>query len=347
MIDQGADDTTNAVSIRAFFARTASVRRHRAHRRGHDHPDPAPGARGEAAGEGQILVYQVPIPEPLALLGAPRAGDTTDACACGLRADARQTLRGRRAGWAGSRLPTLIRYGSPAVMSWTLRRSPSSTIPKMHRSVRRCNYLGPGREKRIYAIPPFTEVVSLDFEDLSVLGPNLGPALWAVRVDHASYLDEVVIDDRGGRLFCCSDTDFCRSRREADISTSRQAHDRSATCCGSAASTKAFGQALSALRPTSFTIFGQGEVLAVVGESGSGKTTLLNASGRSQVEADTGSVDVSHVSSKAARCRPASPARRGRSDGLLGRTEMGLHPPKSSGWPAPRRSRPVAISASD
>ena len=64
VIDQGADDTTNAVSIRRFFARVAGV------------------ATTEATGEatiiqtrhripeqpletGQILVYQVPQPEPL------------------------------------------------------------------------------------------------------------------------------------------------------------------------------------------------------------------------------------------------------------------------------------------
>ncbi len=67
VIDQGADDTTNAVSIRRFFQRTARVAttehtcdatviqtRHRI-------PE-------EPLGEGQILVYQVPIPEPLRFL---------------------------------------------------------------------------------------------------------------------------------------------------------------------------------------------------------------------------------------------------------------------------------------
>ena len=47
VIDQGADDTTNAVSIRRFFARTAGVRDHDAHRRGDGDPDPPPHS-GEA-----------------------------------------------------------------------------------------------------------------------------------------------------------------------------------------------------------------------------------------------------------------------------------------------------------
>jgi len=30
-----------------------------------------------------------------------------------------------------------------------------------------------------------------------------------------SYLDEVVLDDRGGRMFVCSDSHHCATRREA------------------------------------------------------------------------------------------------------------------------------------
>ena len=72
VIDQGADDTTNAVSIRRFFARTAGVAtttrtadatviqtRHRI-------PE-------TPLGEHQIIVYQVPQPEPLSNLEPSRA----------------------------------------------------------------------------------------------------------------------------------------------------------------------------------------------------------------------------------------------------------------------------------
>ncbi|HAI1276335.1 TPA: hypothetical protein HIT76_002198, partial [Escherichia coli O25b:H4-ST131] len=30
-----------------------------------------------------------------------------------------------------------------------------------------------------------------------------------------SYLDEVVLDDAGNRMFVCSDTDYCRQQSEA------------------------------------------------------------------------------------------------------------------------------------
>ena len=74
VIDQGTDDTTNAVNIRQFFARTTGVRtttrtdeatliqtRHRI-------PETPLAA-------GQIVVFQVPIPEPLRWL-EPRETET-------------------------------------------------------------------------------------------------------------------------------------------------------------------------------------------------------------------------------------------------------------------------------
>ncbi len=74
VIDQGSDDTTNAVSIRAFFARTADVavttrtRDATVIQTRHRIPE-AP------LSEGQVLVYQVPIPEPLRFL-EPRETET-------------------------------------------------------------------------------------------------------------------------------------------------------------------------------------------------------------------------------------------------------------------------------
>jgi alpha-D-ribose 1-methylphosphonate 5-phosphate C-P lyase len=73
---------------------------------------------------------------------------------------------------------------------------------------------GAGREQRIYAIPPYTQVVSLDFEDYP---------FQPTKADHAcdlcgaqdSYLDELIVDDEGGRMFMCSDTDYCTTRRRA------------------------------------------------------------------------------------------------------------------------------------
>ncbi len=74
VIDQGADDTTNAVSIRTFFSAQRELRPRRQHRDAtviqtrHRIPE-------ESLGEGRILVYQVPIPEPLRFLEPRRKRD--------------------------------------------------------------------------------------------------------------------------------------------------------------------------------------------------------------------------------------------------------------------------------
>jgi alpha-D-ribose 1-methylphosphonate 5-phosphate C-P lyase len=73
---------------------------------------------------------------------------------------------------------------------------------------------GAGREQRIYALPPYTQVVSLDFEDHPFVASKPAHDCDLCGAGE-SYLDEVIIDDAGGRMFVCSDTDYCQSRREA------------------------------------------------------------------------------------------------------------------------------------
>jgi alpha-D-ribose 1-methylphosphonate 5-phosphate C-P lyase len=81
---------------------------------------------------------------------------------------------------------------------------------------------GAGREKRIYAIPPYTEVRSLDFEDhpFEVQKWEHACALCGSRT---SFLDEMIVDDAGRRLFVCSDSDFCGDRRAAGHVGAQQA----------------------------------------------------------------------------------------------------------------------------
>ncbi len=76
VIDQGADDTTNAVSIRRFFTRVAGVatteRTAEATIIQTRHRIPEATLR-----EDQVLVYQVPHPEPLRFL-EPRETETRE-----------------------------------------------------------------------------------------------------------------------------------------------------------------------------------------------------------------------------------------------------------------------------
>jgi alpha-D-ribose 1-methylphosphonate 5-phosphate C-P lyase len=90
---------------------------------------------------------------------------------------------------------------------------------------------GAGREKRLYAIPPYTPVRSLDFEDHPFEVQHWDHAC-ALCGATESYLDEMIVDDAGSRLFVCSDSDYCEERREAGQVGTQQAvtlHDALAT----------------------------------------------------------------------------------------------------------------------
>ena len=210
VIDQGADDTTNAVSIRRFFNRVAGVEttthtadatiiqtRHR-----------IPEAH---LTEAQIIVYQVPMPEPLFRL-EPRLAETKRMHALadyGLMHVKLYEDIARHGHIATS-------YSYPVMVDGRYLMSPSPIPafdnPKMDR-MPALQLFGAGREKRIYAVPPYTDVRSLDFED-HPFRPHRANACCELCGSRTSYLDEVVTDDRGGRMFVCSDTDYCETRQE-------------------------------------------------------------------------------------------------------------------------------------
>lgn len=209
VIDQGADDTTNAVSIRNFFARVTGVEttqkvsdatiiqtRHRI-------PE-------KPLKDDQILVYQVPQPEPLRKLESSEV-------------ETRNMHAWEEYGLMQVRLyEDIARFGHvattysyPVMVNDRYVASPTPIPkfdnPKMDR-MPALQLFGAGREKRIYAIPPYTSVKSLDFEDhpFTVQKWSQPCALCGAR---DSYLDEVITDDRGTRMFVCSDTDHCEDRR--------------------------------------------------------------------------------------------------------------------------------------
>ena len=208
VIDQGADDTTNAVNIRSFFEQTTGVATTDKTRAAtliqtrHRIPE-APLT------EGQIMVYQVPIPEPLRWL------------------EARETETRKMHGLADYGVmhvklyEDIAHYGQistaydyPVRVNGRYVMSPSPIPkfdnPKLDNSPA-LQLFGAGREKRIYAIPPYTRVESLDFEDHPFQIEKWDRAC-AICGATESYLDEIVTDDKGGRIFVCSDTDYCGER---------------------------------------------------------------------------------------------------------------------------------------
>jgi alpha-D-ribose 1-methylphosphonate 5-phosphate C-P lyase len=211
VIDQGSDETTNAVNIRRFFARTAGVAtttrtveasivqtRHRI-------PE-------TPLTEAQILVYQVPMPEPLFRL-EPRVTESRK-----LHALADYGLINVKY------YEDIVQHGSiattydyPVLVNDRYLTSPSPIPkfdnPKMHMNPA-LQLFGAGRERRIYAIPPYTKVRSLDFEDhpFTIQHWDHECALCGSR---ESFLDEMIVDDAGARMFVCSDSDYCQERRAA------------------------------------------------------------------------------------------------------------------------------------
>ncbi|MCC5960439.1 MAG: alpha-D-ribose 1-methylphosphonate 5-phosphate C-P-lyase PhnJ [Rhodobacteraceae bacterium] len=209
VIDQGADDTTNAVSIRKFFQRVADVAvtertaqasiiqtRHRI-------PETPLIA-------GQILVFQVPIPEPLRFL-EPREVETRV-----MHALEDYGLMQVRLYEDIARHGEIARaYAYPVRVEGRYIMDPSPIPkfdnPKLNNSPA-LQLFGAGRECRIYALPPFTRVESLDFDDYPFSATKAAGQSCALCGSTVSYLDEVITDDAGGRMFVCSDTDYCAAR---------------------------------------------------------------------------------------------------------------------------------------
>lgn len=207
VIDQGADDTTNAVSIRKFFERTAGVT--------------TTEKTGEATliqtrhripetplKEGQILVYQVPIPEPLRFL-EPRETETRKMHAL----EEYGLMHVKLYEDIASHGHIATAYAYPVSVEGRYVMDPSP-IPKFDNpKMDQCpaiQLFGAGREQRIYALPPYTTVISLDFDDHPFTRLR-NEGVCALCGADDTYLDEVIMDDDGTRMFVCSDTDYCTS----------------------------------------------------------------------------------------------------------------------------------------
>lgn len=210
VIDQGADDTTNAVSIRRFFGRTAGVAttlrtpeatviqtRHRI-------PE-------TPLSTDQIMVYQVPIPEPLRFI-EPSESETRTMHALGDYGVMHVKLYEDIATFG--HIATSYAYPVTVDDQYVMDPSPIPKFdnPKLHMSPALMLF-GAGREKRLYAVPPYTRVASLDFDDHPFTVQSWEQSC-AICGSAESYLDELIVDDAGSKQFVCSDTDYCQQRRD-------------------------------------------------------------------------------------------------------------------------------------
>ena len=210
VIDQGSDDTTNAVNIRNFFGKTAGVdttektteatviqTRHRI-------PE-------TPLSKDQILVYQVPIPEPLRWL-EHRESETRKMHALAEYGVMHVGLYENIAHYG--RVTTSYDYPVQVDDRYIMSPSPIPKFdnPKMDK-MPALQLFGAGREKRIYAVPPFTKVKSLDFDDHPFKIESWEQSC-ALCGSSNSFLDEVITDDEGTRMFVCSDSNFCKEQIE-------------------------------------------------------------------------------------------------------------------------------------
>jgi alpha-D-ribose 1-methylphosphonate 5-phosphate C-P lyase len=209
VIDQGDDASVNAQNLRRLVERTTAVKttletaeatviqtRHRV---------PEEKLRAD-----QILVLQVPIPEPLyrvepSIRVARRMHAEGDYSRMWLAIYEEIVRRGELSGAAG--YPVLVngRYiMDPSPI-------PRFDIPKLHMSDALLLF-GAGREKRIYAIPPYTTVVPLEFEDYPFEVEQFHGATCMRCGATDTFLDENVLED-GRHVFTCSDTAYCDQRQ--------------------------------------------------------------------------------------------------------------------------------------
>jgi alpha-D-ribose 1-methylphosphonate 5-phosphate C-P lyase len=69
---------------------------------------------------------------------------------------------------------------------------------------------GAGREKRLYAVPPYTKVVPLEFEDYRFEIESFADKRCSRCGATDSFLDETIAAD-GSKNYTCSDTAYCES----------------------------------------------------------------------------------------------------------------------------------------
>jgi alpha-D-ribose 1-methylphosphonate 5-phosphate C-P lyase len=214
VIDQGDDDSVNAVNLRRLVKKTTGINfttdttqssivqsRHRI-------PE-------EEMREDQILVLQVPMADPLRWV-EPAVEHATE-----MHAEAdyghmwvymyESVVRSGDVD-ISTQYPVLVedRY----IMDTT--PIPRYDVPRLHQA--ETLYLfGAGREKRVYAVPPYTKVVPLQFEDYPFKTEHDPTQHCELCGSSDTFLTHVFVDPRGpeieGRwMYLCSDTSFCQKR---------------------------------------------------------------------------------------------------------------------------------------
>ncbi|MCQ2011279.1 alpha-D-ribose 1-methylphosphonate 5-phosphate C-P-lyase PhnJ [Sporolactobacillus sp. STSJ-5] len=211
VIDQGNDDSVNAVSIKKLVqsctkaeVTTDSERATIIQTR---HRIPEVPIRSD-----QILVFQVPLPEPLRMVEAKERKTKQlhaemDYSGIWLRLYEDIVKWGKIS--IGADYPALAhkRYiFAPSPI-------PRYDLPKLNHADGLFLF-GAGREKKIYAIPPYTEIEPLAFDDYPFEVEHFEGCSCRLCGSSDTFLDELFDEKTGQKFYQCSDTGNCRKRQE-------------------------------------------------------------------------------------------------------------------------------------
>nr|WP_221760796.1 alpha-D-ribose 1-methylphosphonate 5-phosphate C-P-lyase PhnJ [Bacillus canaveralius] len=206
VIDQGHDDSVNAVSIKKLVedcsdvAATNDARKATIIQTRHRIPE-------EPLREDQILVLQVPMPEPLRRVEAKEKETKR------LHAEADYSTMWLRL------YEDIVRWGKitigadyPSLVNGRYIFNPSP-IPrydllKLHQA-EGLYLFGAGREKKIYAVPPYTNVAPLEFDDYPFEVERFEGLSCHLCGSDNTFLDEIYDSTTGEKLYQCSDTGHC------------------------------------------------------------------------------------------------------------------------------------------
>ncbi|WP_319003784.1 alpha-D-ribose 1-methylphosphonate 5-phosphate C-P-lyase PhnJ [Cytobacillus firmus] len=206
VIDQGSDESVNAVSIKKLVKDTTGVQIT-------DHTSQATIIQSRhripevSLRTDQILVLQVPLPEPLRYF-EPSEHETK-------KLHAEKEYSGA---WL-MLFEQIMKYGSmttgadhPVMVHGRYVMAPSP-IPRFDNPKMNENealiLLGAGREKKIYAVPPYTRIVSLDFEDYPFEGESFHDKCCRLCGSEGVFLDELIVEATGETFYQCNDTSYC------------------------------------------------------------------------------------------------------------------------------------------
>lgn len=211
VIDQGNDDSVNAVSIKKLVQKcteiTTTTDSEEASIIQTRHRIPEIPLRQD-----QILVLQVPQPEPLRAV-EPREAETKRLHAEMDYSSIWLNLYEDIVKWG--KITIGADYPGMAHKRYIFNPSPIPRfdLPKLDHADG-LYLFGAGREKKIYAIPPYTEVTPLAFEDYPFEVEHFDDCACRLCGSTDTFLDELYDEATGSKTYQCSDTGYCQKMQQ-------------------------------------------------------------------------------------------------------------------------------------